>query len=162
MARLGNARQGKDFLVDDNTTLGEAKAHLMANIDAGTPCPCCNQRVQLYRRRLRANHARFLVDLVRLSTPEEPWVHYRRCFFRGRDYNFLPDFGLAETGPTGSGLWRPTQLGVSFVTDDARVPAWVGIYNNTLISRSEETVTIHHCLVGTSFDLEALLSGEGS
>jgi hypothetical protein len=83
---------------------------------------------------------RFLIDLVRKATDTPGgWVHYQNLCFRGRDYSYLTHWGLALTARTDlnvdpeksyTGLWRPTQLGIDFVHERARVPSRIWIYDN--------------------------------
>ena len=146
-------------------TVEEAAAALLTNIEEGATCPCCGQFVRAYRRKLRSNHARFLADLIRLSTREEPWVHYTRCFYRGRDYNYLNHFGLAESttlGRSRTGFWRATAEGVRFILEDGRAPEWILVYNNQVLTRSDKMTTCRELLAGGGFDYDALMGSIGS
>ena len=141
-------------------TVAEAVADLLLHVEEGKDCPCCGQRAQAYKRRVRGNHARFLIDLE-VDTLAVCVVNHSQCFFAGRDYNYLVHFGLAEAQHR-TGLWRPLPAGIEFVHDRGRIPEWLLIYNNTIIRRAERTVTIRDCMSGGEFDYDALMNGEGS
>ena len=110
---------------------------------------------------VRGNHARFLIDVSRKTSEDEPWIHYRKCIFGGRDYNYLRHFGLAETQER-TGLWRVTDLGKDFILDRATVPSWIMVYNNKILDRAKSAVSIKDCLKKGGFDYDALMSGKGS
>lgn len=142
-------------------TVREAVSTLVANVERGTRCPCCGQFAKAYKRRLRGNHARFLFDVARLSSEEEPWVHYKRCYFAGRDYNYLRHFGLAEVVER-EGLWKLTPLGQRFLMGEVGVPQWILVFNNEVVDRAKETLLVRECLTQGGFDYDALMYGEGS
>lgn len=146
---------------EDLRTVQEAVADLLGRLEDGSSCPCCGQFVKAYKRKLRANHVRFLLDLVRLApSSDDGWVHYSDCFYVGRDYNFLVHFGLAEWRI--GGYWRPTGLGVAFVQNDVRAPEWVLVYNNHVIRQADREISIRDCLASGDFDYDALMVGAGS
>ena len=133
---------------------------LLENIEDGRHCPCCGQFVKAYRRKLRANHVRFLRQLVEKTSSAEPWIHYKTLRFAGRDYNYLQHFGLAESKP--GGFWRATSLGHSFLSGSVSVPEWLLIYDNQVFSRSERPVFIFECEASGEFDRSGLMRGEAS
>jgi hypothetical protein len=139
--------------------IDEAVRELYSRLETGSDCPCCGQKVKAYKRMLRANHVRFLVDLVRKTTREEPWIHYRECFFQGRDYNYLSHFGLAEFRERG--LWRATTRGQIFVLGQTTVPAWIEVYNNSVIREASQHVSVRECLQAGDFDYDALMGERG-
>jgi hypothetical protein len=146
---------------DDLThlTVGQAAHRLVQNIERGTHCPCCGQLAKAYRRSLRGNHARFLVDVANFATPETPWVHYSRCHFAGRDYNYLRHFGLAETIER-EGLWKLTELGARFLIGQVGVPTWILIFNNQIVDRSKKMLSVRECLAKGGFDYDDLMQSE--
>lgn len=52
-------------------TLAEARAHVIANRDEGTMCPCCGQLAKVYRRKLNASMALSLVWIYQYFEEEE-------------------------------------------------------------------------------------------
>jgi hypothetical protein len=144
-------------------TLEEAKTEIQKNLRDGYECPCCGQLCKLYRRKLNANMARFLIDLAHATCKEKQWVPYSECRFRGRDYNYLAMFGLAVTNKDSSsiartsGLWKITKRGLDFVRGYINIPSHVFVYNNTVHGFSEKMISIQEAL-GEPFNYEELMN----
>lgn len=134
--------------------IDDAVQELYARLETGSECPCCGQMVKSYRRKLRANHVKFLLDVIE-KTREQEWVHYRECRHAGRDYNYLAHFGLAEFKERG--LWRPTTTGKIFALGQCEVPAWIEVYNNRVIGVAKTTVRMQDCLNAGDFNLVDVL-----
>jgi len=128
-------------------TLDEARAQtLAAAADGGVVCPCCGRFVRVYRRRLHAEMARFLILLYRLDrvipADYHAWHSTREALGdRGgnkasTDATYLVHWGLVERAkaeniagaPAGS--FRLTPLGVAFVERRATAPSHVTLLNN--------------------------------
>jgi hypothetical protein len=133
---------------------------LLENIEDGRHCPCCGQFVKAYRRKLRANHVRFLRQLVEKTSSTEPWLHYKTMKFAGRDYNYLQHFGLAQSKP--GGFWKPTSLGYAFLAGTTSVPEWLLVYDNQVFSRSDRQMFVSECEASGEFDRAGLMRGDGS
>lgn len=123
--------------------------NLFENLEDGRHCPCCGQWVKAYKRRLRANHVRFLRQLAERGTSVDPWVHYKTLRFAGRDYNYLAHFGLAEA--RAGGFWRPTPKGYSFLAGSCAVPEWILVFDNQVMGASTHEVTVSQCEAGGEF-----------
>jgi len=145
-------------------TLLQAQRHVQEALKPGAgaiDCPCCKQRVQLYRRRLNSEMARWLILLSRVFLSNgRRWVSVKDSPLketRGGDYAKLQHWGLIEQRPNTdekkrtSGYWRPTTKGVNFAKNRTRVPSHIYIFNNTVYGQSEETVSIVDAL-GVKFD----------
>lgn len=150
-------------MTNEETTVSEAIASIVKNVESGSVCPCCGQFAKAYKRRIRGNHTRFLVDVARLATAEDPWVHYKKCFFAGRDYAYLRHFGLAETRER-EGLWKITPEGARFLMGEegAGVPEWILVFNNEVVVRAEKIISARDCLAQGGFDYDELMYGSGS
>jgi hypothetical protein len=106
----------------DATSLAHARDWLRLHIDRGAVCPCCNQLVRTYRRKLNSEMARWLLWLTRTweqqdkarygSTPrfgfdrrfEEGtatgvWIDVKQSPVRGGDYAKLLYWKLVEQKP---------------------------------------------------------------
>lgn len=148
----------------DFDSVGKVRAFVAANADKGVVCPCCDQLVKVYKRKLNVNMVRFLCSLVRihLSRGRHSWVNFKDCEFDGRDYPCVALWGLAETkgnedsNKKNSGLWRPTQKGIDFVLAGLRVPSHVHVLTNRIIGWSEDSVGVRDAL-GSSFSYEELM-----
>lgn len=152
-----------------DTTLADAQATVAKALrepSEGIDCPCCGQKVQLYRRPLNSEMARWLIVLTRLHlAADRGWVNVKDGPLkatRGGDYGKLLHWGLIEQRPNTdpkkrtSGFWRPTQKGVQFAKNELSVPSHVYIYNNQARGFSDTAVTIVDAL-GVKFSYPELL-----
>lgn len=124
-------------MIWEGITVEQAKEWLWKRMLEGETCPCCGQFAKMYPRKLNANMTVFLIDLVKLSMRRNwDWVHYSECNYTGRDYNYLPLWGLAiteretEGDKSHTGDWKPTQTGVDFVFNKISVPSHLWVYDN--------------------------------
>lgn len=126
-----------------------------------TDCPCCGQRVKRYERSIYAQPAKFLIWLAKAYQRDHRWYDWREEPVRGDgqkgggDYSKLRFWGLIEHKPNTdkhnlpqnySGMWRPTQKGISFAYNKLAIPKYALIYNNKLLGFKGEMVTITDCL----------------
>ena len=128
-------------------------------------CPCCDRRVSRYRRRIHAEMAKFLCDLVRLTfEKEQEWIHVDLLRPKNGNYSMLRLWGLAEPSSkrtayaNAHGLWRVTPEGLRFARKACTVSKYLFLWNGRVIGRSEDQVTIHDCL-GTRFSYAELMGG---
>ena len=139
--------------------------NLVATADDGEDCPCCGQRVQVYRRALSAKMAHFLILFAQLHTPETAWQPISVVpGVRGGDYAKLRFWKLIEQRPLDpgestrsgtSGQWRLTTVGWKYVLRKAALPSHVFVYDNNYLGPAGPHQTIDVAL-GTKFDYEAL------
>lgn len=142
-------KEGKQYLRDNWNTPG------------GCTCPCCGQRVKLYKRKI---HKGMAVDLIRVYREQRrlgwtEFIHvekYLQSTGKSYSHNFaLAEFwGLAERSKaepeqpaarTG-GLWRLTALGREFVAGRMTVPKFVYTFNHRKYYQSDERVNIRTAL----------------
>lgn len=162
-SRTGPRRGGADTLAVARQAVDAGLAELN-----GVLCPCCGQRCAMRPRTITGNMCIFLIDVVRYSEIDlcecNGWVHYSKCRFTGRDYNFLKDHGLAITARSSDGIkpftgyWRPTELGVQFVRREVAVHKTVWVFNNSVLKRSAQRIYIDEAL-GNSFSYEEIMGG---
>ncbi len=133
-----------------------------ANEKGGGTCPCCNQHVQVYKRRIYTRMAKVMLWLVEEFERTGEWVKLKDGpLFRGGDNAKLIYWGLAQTKPRRqvqsnkrhSGEWMPTGLGLRFAKGEAKIPEYVYVYNGKVVGYSANVVSISECLEG-DFDLE--------
>lgn len=147
-----------------NATLAEAREWLKSVMwQKKVPCPCCKQAVKVYKRQINRTMAK---ALIRLHFFEEEWVHVPSVpgFARmGGDFAKLGWFGLVEEkdemkddGNPHAGYWRITELGRSFVREQAKVPSHIYIYNNRVLKSEKEQVGIRGSL-GKKFNYDELM-----
>jgi hypothetical protein len=169
------------FVATKETTLEDAKKWLRDRFGKGATCPCCNQFVKLYDRKLNKSMAYVLLLIARyyrrVEVKPDAWLHVpsyiaevaignprRAAAVRG-DWAKLKYWGLIEEKPDvradGSsrvGYWRLTQLGRQFVAREVKVPARVFVYNGEPLHRDvEEQITIDDALT-TEFSYAEIMS----
>ena len=135
-------------------TVDEAKKYLRQNYEKGTECPCCNQFVKLYKRKITSSMARCLINLVQKFDKTKDYVWYEDIFsvlrIYGGDFSKLQYWGLIENKPKdedgkdtrSSGFWKPTLQGIQFVIGTLKVPKYALVYNNKVqgFSPNKESV----------------------
>lgn len=144
-------------------TMKKAKEYLRANYEQGTECPCCGQFVKRYRRTITASMAHSLIVFSESEIGE--WVHAQK-FFHSKGYMYAGggDFpklrhwdliekkqGKGDDGNPSNGMYRITAGGRLFVDGETRISKHVFLYNQKILRRSEETVSIQEAL-GNKFD----------
>lgn len=149
-------------------TLQEARQRVSQGMDRGMQCPCCDQYIKRYRRKLNSGLAALLVRVYHEVSVREPaggWLHVRDAVkdMIGTDYAILKHWRLIEPYRENqrrgrAGLWRLTEKGRQFVEGKTTVPEAVYLLNNEVHGFSEETMGIQQAL-GSNFDWEELMSG---
>lgn len=153
----------------DHMTVKAARRALEQRLRSGAVCPCCRQYAKVYKRKLNADMARWLIAFYKADAVDE-FKHvsaasdYLGNAQRTGDYGKLRFWGLIEpyatnTGPDkrGGGHWRVTDAGVAFVLCRASVPSYALIYNNELLDLEGEPVMIDQAL-GKRFRYQELMS----
>lgn len=139
-----------------STTLEEARDKVQWAKDAGDfiHCPCCDQGVKVYPRKITGTMIRQLHQFVFSPTPVEPRKVARIA--DGRDYAKLQYWGLVKQ--LESGNWIATESGEAFLYDRLRVPEIAYVYNSELIRFSDNKVGVRE-RIGTKFDYDELMNG---
>lgn len=147
-------------------TINDIREALRAEWDEGTECPCCSQRVKLYRRRVNSGMAEILVALARetvrrrISVAHLPWVHVERDIVRGneklqgaRDWSTLKFWDVIEPlddgqGRRTAGEWRITEKGLWVVAHPDRplLWDWIAVFNDRPRERSDEMRSLRDAL----------------
>lgn len=149
-------------------------------VGGGVDCPCCHQKVKLYRRKLTDDMCAMLIALERLQKARglSEWIYIgdwrdeytaitQKKINGGGDYSKLKFWGFVEdepkqgtaTGKASSGNWRITPKGRDFVHGRggfAKAPDHIKVYNNRAIEESDVEVTIQEAL-GTRFVFSDLM-----
>lgn len=148
----------------------EAKERLALGMERGVTCPCCDQFVKLYRRKLSSGMARALICIYH-DAVDDQWLDVTACLMRRRlsaantNAALLRYWELLEQMPgeraDGSrrvGFYKITSVGREFVTGVMTVPRYIYLYNNTLIERDcDERITIQDAL-GDRFNYAELMA----
>lgn len=143
-------------------TLEEARAEMLKHVEDGVACPCCGRLVKVYKRKLHAEMAVFLIKLVRAHLREKRWYHTRELIRTqtkaATDASYLEHWRLLERCEGREGLYRPKPRGISFVCYGLRVPSHVYLLNNEVQGWAPTSVSVREAL-GTRFDYDELMRG---
>jgi hypothetical protein len=155
--------------VTDDTPLGQVRSWLRLQAEKGETCPCCKQRVQVYKRKLNKTMVRTLALLAikQNKMTEAGYIHAPTVLKAhagyAREVGKLAYWGFVEEGPsrTGdgrhAGLWRVTEEGYAFLRGQYRVARYVKLYNGKRLGK--EGPWVHISEVAVEFDLVELLRG---
>lgn len=156
--------------VTDDTPLGQVRSWLRLKAEKGEECPCCKQRVQVYKRKLNKTMVRTLVLLaVKQRKQTRPgYIHAPTVLKEhagyAREVGKLAYWGFVVEGPsrTGdgrhAGMWQVTADGFAFLRGQLEVKRYVKVYNGKKIGKGEGSfMNIRD--VAKEFDLIELLKG---
>ncbi len=159
----------KEYSLDDYKieTVEQAKKYLRNNFEDGCKCPCCDQYVKIYKRKLMVKPIKLLVSLYKMNRG----YHHVYDMSGEKVTTGLGDFakikywGLIEEKPNTdekkrtSGYWKITQKGVDFIEGKISVPKYVLIYNAKKYGVDDEkTITITDIL--ENFNYKELMNNE--
>ena len=142
----------KKMETDLFTPLQQAKAFVDNGKIKGCICPCCDQFVKVYKRKLNSNMSWLLLRLYKLSmqNKDQTYFHYSKFtidigvadFGKLRHWELIQLQDNEETDKKTSGYWMITQKGLDFIHNKIRVPKHAYIFNGKLLQFSEETTNI--------------------
>lgn len=146
----------------ETTTLAEATKYVDDNAWKGVECPCCGRLSKVYKRKIHAEMARFLIKLVKLYGETGEWIdartiHGKKVAKASSDATYLRHWGLLEIGDTGT--YKPTQDGIDFVNDEIYVSRYAYVRNNVVLDWDDEETDIRGAL-GDKFDYDELMGAD--
>ncbi|UJE15700.1 hypothetical protein SEA_LIGMA_45 [Gordonia phage Ligma] len=149
----------------DTTTLAEARAWLEDRLDDGAPCPCCEQNVKVYRRKITSPMARGLLRQYR-EVGRRPAHSASLVKAETHEFSQLAWWNLITEEPGRredggrAGWWSITPAGEQFALGHTRLPKYAHIYDGRVLDLDEggETVDIHDAL-GARFHYGDLMAG---
>lgn len=152
--------------LDPATPLLAVKNWLRSEAREGTVCPACEQRVQVYRRRLNSGMAHSLIRMYLAGGLD--FVHVPTAVgSRSREEGKLRYWGLIEEETTEhrpdggrTGHWRVTKLGELFVLNQAKVYSHARVYNGRCLGLVGDLITIEDALAA-KFNYTDLMQGVG-
>ena len=135
--------------------------------DEGYICPCCNQFVKRYTRKLNSSMGAVLVLLWRSG--QTGFIHVEN-FLKANNYSHLrADFhklcwwnllerksGERDDGSKRNGYYKITGRGISFANGTLKVPKCVKIFNNKFEGFEGEEININDAL-GSRFSYNELM-----
>lgn len=133
----------------------------------GGHCPVCDRWGKVYVRNINTTMAKGLIWLCRQTGDKDGWINVPvtgpQWLVRSNQLPTLHWWNLVERKSKDdsnktkfSGIWRPTRLGVDFVSGLVRVPKSVYTYNNIVVRQGNENVTIRECF-GEGFDYNQVM-----
>lgn len=149
-------------------SLNLARELLEQRADDGLDCPCCTQRVKVYRRRLTAVAARAVAALYQEHTlswghmGEVARKHLRDVAHQGGYLVLGQHWGLIEEDPRKrsdggrQGYWRVTPLGADWLRGEDTVPKYARVFNGRCLGLHGDLVTVTDVL-GEGFDFGHLV-----
>jgi len=160
-------------------TLDEAKQYVLAHrTDAsGVACPCCEQLVKVYRRKINVAMAMVLIALVKKAKAvgQIEWIHVP-SFIRmipfppnfpvgnGGDWSKLRFWDLIEARPGArddgskrNGYYRVTPKGVAFVERKIRVPVSMFVTNQKVLGTDDSKLVDIDDALGKKFRYDELM-----
>ncbi len=157
---------------DEDTALRiREKLHSGYSFDKGAKCPCCEQLVKLYKRRINAHMCFFLIKLHRLAKHTQTGQRYFSNEQIGQNYNLggdwarLRHWGLIEQMPNHedrkrtSGYWGITEKGKEFVNLQIKVPEKILIHNNHFMGFDGDDIDMQEAL-DVKFNYKQLMEVE--
>lgn len=151
--------------LNDSTSLGEARKATMALAGDGVDCPCCEQRVKVYKRPFRFKQAFFLLYLVVAESTGRPmtsdayiqWAAGKGVTIKGGDHAKVKHWKLAQPPSTQGGPWSLTTLGRAVVAGTSRPFQYAHILRNAVLEYSGDPVTLQEAL-GDAFDASEIVA----
>lgn len=144
-------------------SLALARYETHRDASAGTVCPCCDQHVRVYRRRLNASMVRALLTMYRAGGVNE-YVHTPTLLAgkRGEEarlsyWQLTQESDGTRTDGGRRGWWRVTQRGELFLSGHITVMSHVLVYNGRCLRMVGEPMSVRDAL-GAEFDLHELMS----
>jgi len=146
-------------------TVREARKKLEKNFrDETQTCPCCDQLVKLYKRKLNTKMAKCLIDLYKLPNSDTKYYH-TSClesydgggdFAKLRYWKLIREMSNSDKSKRSSGFWKITATGQLFVENKSRVASHILMYNQEFYGYTDTQIDIYDGLAD-KFDYEELM-----
>ncbi len=129
----------------------------------GAICPCCNQKVKLYKRSIYAVPAIELINLYHLDISHYGDYHHISSFCKEVPvvskllfWDLVEERINEDSEKRTSGYWRITGKGVDFVEGQTMVPKYAYVFNSMAYEYSVEKHSIQEAL-GDNFSYPELM-----
>lgn len=117
-------------------TLIDAKLEFGKGLHTGTDCPVCGRFAKIRKRNINKTMCKSLIWLVAEYQATQLPVHIQstapRTIVSTNQLSTLKYWGLVISPEYG--MWQPTQLGIDFVAGVAKVPPYVFVFADELVS----------------------------
>ena len=164
-------------LEDKDMALGEARKYLIDNAKKGVDCPCCTQRVKLYKRKFSPIMCLALIEIYKYYKfhPEADLEEYytKDDFFFNledwmcADFQKLIYFDCIEPKFTSQkelkkkrGYFRITKHGIDFAQREIGLPIYCFVYNGEVEEHSTQFKTIDEILLERDMKYDDLIKPE--
>lgn len=139
------------MIEETEMTVADAQSKMYSEFDAKlkTTCPCCHTTKRAYKRPLSTSMLQALC-IIRDYTRASPQVAFHlesvlksaacSAAIRG-DAAKLRYWGLIKRTSKGLGYYRLTDHAVQFLKGEVKVPTHIIIYENEVLSESDERLT---------------------
>lgn len=148
MSNKKNPTKKKEHSLDDYNainvlkTIEAAKEYLRLNFEDGCKCPCCDQYVKLYKRKIYKSPAKALFGLYKLGRG----FHHFTKIGNSAGFSYTGEIGISKlkywnlieeevninTKKKNSGNWKITKKGCDFIEGKISIPKYVLIYNTKI------------------------------
>lgn len=140
--------------MNSDLTILETKKYLKQNLHKGITCPCCNQFVKAYKRKIRHSLAYGLINLFMIHETNEFHLEdelrrldlkniVRSDFPKLRFWNLIEKIkGKRDDGSSKNGFYKITQLGRRFVFNEVAIPKYIFLQNNELITPLDDDIEL--------------------
>jgi len=154
--------------------LTEVRTEIMDAKNRGeiSTCPCCDQVVKQYKRKLNGPIAEILVLIYHYfqKPVHDDFLHVDEFLktydINCRYYSLLERWGLIEAmpgerddGSNRTGFWRITLKGQQFVRKEIEVPEYFLMYNKANEGFGGNGITIVDALRSGGFNYEEMMKG---
>tara|TARA_R110000751_G_scaffold2075_4_gene11201 strand:+ start:2618 stop:3049 length:432 start_codon:yes stop_codon:yes gene_type:complete len=138
---------------DRALSLAAARHTLMQSLNAGemSTCPCCEQTVFLYARRITGTMVR---QLAQMCFSNHPLRSRDLINSHGGDHAKMVYWGLVQQDEEG--FWHATVDGRDFLYDRIDVPEVAYVYNRKVVRFSDEHVSVRDRM-GKRFNYEEMM-----
>ena len=144
----------------------QKEALMKAAKDKGVDCPCCEQLVKVYKRRVNSSMARGLIAMYKeygtsfgslqdvrrkhgLLNKEESVMRY---------WGLIKEQDIKRQDGGRAGFWCVTPLGEQWIKNQTTILRYAHIYNGKCLEIEGKPTTIQNAL-GKDFNLQELMSG---
>lgn len=144
-------------------TLEDAKKETFDKAEQGITCPCCEQYVKIYTRKLNTAMALYLIRLYNLG---EGSHHVSTIkgestgsgdFSKLKYYEFIEEETNEDTSKRTSGMWKITSQGKKFALNQLKVYSHFKLYNGELLGFLGDMINIKEAL-GEKFNYIELMA----
>lgn len=148
------------------TSIRDGRRWLRKQLKVGADCPLCEQRAQLYRRKITSAMARGLIKQY-VSVGKEFAHSAELCRRETHEFSQLSWWGLidelTERRPDGgkAGWWRINDRGEAFVRNELFVPKYVWVYNGHVVREDKNRFTVISECLTVRFNYSELMTGLG-